>query len=81
MDFQCDQSASVNSDDSTATAIDLNRLANQIAIGLVPFPNDLEAEDSNRIAAAVRERRRSQLVKFLARQVAIHIARATSGRR
>ena len=57
-----------------ASHTDDKRLAELIGNGEIPFPNDMAATKRSKLAALVRERRRLQLVHFLAQQVAQHLA-------
>ncbi len=55
----------------------LDRIADLVAQGEFPFPGDLDADELNRLAVAVRERQRRRLVKFIARSIALEIWRET----
>ncbi len=59
--------------ESNTSRIDHSKLASLIANGELPFPTSLSPLESDRLAAQVRNRRRNQLVQFLARQVAQHL--------
>jgi hypothetical protein len=54
-----------------------NRLADLIALGEAPFPLDLTSRACLALAEAVRTRRRTYLLAFLARQIAAAIVAAT----
>lgn len=51
----------------------LERWAELIASGETPFPENLGARDSETLLAMVRSRRRQRLVRFIAREIAIHV--------
>ena len=53
--------------------LERSKLAILIANGELPFPDGLAPADRRRLAELVRSRRRTQLVQFLARQVAQHL--------
>ncbi len=55
---------------SAADAESLDRLANLIADGRVPFPTDAPAPDRDRLRALVRARLRARLLALVARAVA-----------
>lgn len=58
--------------ESNTPSIDSSKLAMLIATGELPFPIGLSSPETDRLAVQVRKRRRTQLVQFLARQVAQH---------
>ena len=64
------ESTSDHSAETTTSELDRNRLADLIADGELPFPQSISAEEALRLATKVRERRRTTLVDFLARQIA-----------
>lgn len=68
---------SVSADDSATDlpfeSLDHIRLGFLIASGDLPFPSGLARDDAIRLAVEVRGHRRTQLVQFLARQVAQHL--------
>lgn len=59
--------------ESNTPSIDPSKLALLIATGELPFPTSLSSHETDRLAVQVRNRRRTQLVQFLARQVAQHL--------
>ena len=79
MDLRNRCTTEVDSDKLGSLAADRHRLAEQIADGHLPFPKNLDANETCRLAEMVRDNRRTRLVKFLARQIAIDIARSHSG--
>lgn len=59
--------------ESHSESLDPLKLALLIATGELPFPTGLSSHETDRLAVQVRNRRRVQLVHFLARQVAQHL--------
>jgi hypothetical protein len=57
------------------SALDLARLADLVAAGEAEVPGGLAPGDEDRLAAMVRHRLRSRLVRFIARQIALDIHR------
>lgn len=74
MDLWNHQSTRANIDGAESVVSDQKRLAAHIADGHLPFPAGLDCEQIESLALLVRNRRREQLVRFLARQIAIYFA-------
>lgn len=56
----------------------IERLADLVASGEIPFPHDLSGHDQQLLLASVSHRRRDRLIKFVARAIAqdIHSSRS-----
>ena len=68
------QSTSANIDEAGIASSDLKRLAAHIAGGHLAFPVGLGREEGESLALLIRNRRREQLVGYLARQLAIYFS-------
>ena len=62
--------------DVSPTPEQFNRVAELVANGELPFPEDLSAERSHRLLNEVQQRRRCRLVKFIAHTIAMDILRS-----
>jgi hypothetical protein len=70
----------ITEDVTLRTASDCQqRLSIMVADGEVSFPTDLDDAERQSLAAAVRKRRRTTLIEFLARQIAVDIHRLPVG--
>lgn len=73
-------SPQITEDVTLRTASDCQqRLSVMVADGEVSFPTDLDDAERLSLAAAVRKRRRTTLIEFLARQIAADIHRLPAG--
>jgi hypothetical protein len=61
-------------------APDLVRLAEHVAVGRVPFPTDLLAQEGNRLGRLVRRLRRDRLVRLIAAAIAADLVAPTRER-
>ena len=62
--------------DIPPTQEQLGRVAELVANGELPFPENLPAERSQRLLVDVQLRRRRRLVQFIARTIALDIHRS-----
>ena len=62
--------------DVSPTQEQLGRVAELVANGELPFPENLPAERSQRLLVDVQLRRRRRLVQFIARTIALDIHRS-----
>ena len=62
--------------DISPTPKQFDRVAELVANGELPFPENLTAKRSQRLLVEVQQRRRRRLVKFIARMIALDIHRS-----